>query len=126
MVAMTANGPKVNSSEEAELLACRRSIEFVVDASFTKLIIEVDNVNVMQAIASSQINSSLLGYVVDDIRHLVHCLEWTTVSITRRGGNKVAYVLAQHARNTLDNDVYWMEDSPLPAMEALIQDVLLL
>ena len=71
MAAMTASGPKVNSSKEAKLLACRRSIEFVVDAGFTKLIIEGDNVNVMKAISSSRINYSLLGYVVDDIRHLV-------------------------------------------------------
>ena len=126
MAAMTASGPKANSSEEAELLACRRSMEFAVDAGFTKLIIEGDNVNVMQAISSSQINCSLLGYVVDDIRHLVHCLEWARISFTRRGGNKVAYALAQHARNSLDNDVYWMEDSPPSTVEALIQDVLLL
>ncbi|KAL0011169.1 hypothetical protein SO802_006277 [Lithocarpus litseifolius] len=126
MAAMTATGPKVSSSEEAELLACRRSMEFAVDAGFTKLIIEGDNVNVMQAISSPRINCSLLGYVVDDIRHLVHCLEWARISITRRGGNKVAHALAQHARNSLDNNVYWMEDSPPPAMEALIQDVLLL
>ena len=126
MVAMTATGLKVSSSEEAELLARRRSMEFAVDAGFTKLIIEGDNVNVMQAISSSLINCSLLGYVVDDIRHLVHCLEWTRTSITRRGGNKVVHAFAQHARNSLDNDVCWMEDSPPPAVEALIQDVLLL
>ena len=80
----------------------------------------------MQAISSVRINGSLLGYVVDDICHLVHCLEWARISITRRGGNKVAHALAQHTRNSLDNDVYWMEDSPPLAMEALIQDVLLL
>ena len=93
---------------------------------FSKLIIEGDNVNVMQAISSSANNFSLLGYVVDDIRHLVHCLEWARISITRRGGNKVAHALAQHARNSSDNDVYWIEDSPPSAVEALIQDVLLL
>ena len=80
----------------------------------------------MQAISSSQINCSLLGYVADDICHLVHCLEWARISITRRGGSKVAHALAQHARNSLDNDVYWMEDSPPSTVEALIQDVLLL
>ena len=116
----------VSSSEEVELLACRRSMEFAVDPGFTKLIIEGDNVNVMQVISLSHINCSLLGYVVDDIRHLVHCLEWARISITRRGGNKVAHAFAQHTRNSLDNDVYWMEDSPPLAMEALIQDVLLL
>ncbi|XP_075654856.1 uncharacterized protein LOC142625029 [Castanea sativa] len=126
MAAMTASGPKVSSSMEAELLACRRAMEFAVDAGFNKLIIEGDNVNVMQAISSTRIDCSLLGYVVDDIRHLVYCLEWARISTTRRDGNKVVHALAQHARNSLDNDVYWMEDSPPPAVEALIHDVLLL
>ena len=36
----------------------------------------------------------------------------------RRGGNKVAHVLAQHARN-LEYDLYWLEDSLPPALEAL-------
>ena len=57
---------------------------------------------------------------MDDIRHLVHCLEWAIISVTRRGGNKVAHALAQHVRNSLVNDVYWMEDSPPPVVEALI------
>ena len=34
MAAMQAAGPKANSSDEAELLACRRSMEFAVDAGF--------------------------------------------------------------------------------------------
>ncbi|XP_075633592.1 uncharacterized protein LOC142606073 [Castanea sativa] len=126
MAAMIASGPQVHSSMEAELLACRRSMEFAVDAGFNKLIIEGDNVNVMQAISSTMIDCSLLGYVVDDIRHLVYCLEWASISTTRRDGNKVAHALAQHARNSIDNDVYWMEDSPPPAVEALAHDVLLL
>ena len=41
------------------------------------------------------------------------------------GGNRVAHVIAQHARN-ISNDMYWMEDSPPPAMEALYQDSLIL
>ena len=47
MAAMTASGPKVSTSDEAELLACRRAIEFAVDARFTRLTIEGDNSNVI-------------------------------------------------------------------------------
>ena len=36
----------------------------------------------------------------------------------RRGENKVAHVLEQHARNISD-DMYWMEELPPLAMEAL-------
>ena len=73
MAAMIASGLKVGTSEEAELLACR-SLEFSVDTGFTRLIIEGDNVNVIQAISSSLANHSLLGNVVDNIRPLIHGL----------------------------------------------------
>ena len=48
-----------------------------------------------------------------------------SICCMRRGGNKVAHVLPQYARTILD-DLYWMEDSPPLAMEALYQDAILL
>ncbi|XP_050242404.1 uncharacterized protein LOC126691400 [Quercus robur] len=124
MAGMSAIEPKVDTSEEAKLLVCRRSIEFTVDAGFTRLMIEGDNTNVMKAISSDVANYSFLGNVVDDIRHLISGLQWATTSKIRRGGNKVAHVLIQHARN-LEYDLYWLEDSPPPALEALYQDLVL-
>ena len=121
---MTASGPKVSTSDEAEMLACRRAIEFAVDVGFSRLIIKGDNINVIHAISSSVENSSLFGNVVDDIRHLIRELQWSSVCCIRRGANRVAHVLAQYARNTLDEDLYWMEDSPPPVMEALHHDSL--
>ena len=46
MAAMSV-GPPVSSSEEAELLACRKAVEFATDAGFSELVIEGDNSNVM-------------------------------------------------------------------------------
>ena len=124
MATMTACGPTVHTSEEAELLACRRALEFAVDAGFYRLIIEGDNSNVTHAISSSTENNWRFGNVVDDICHLIRGLHWSAVCCIRRGGNRVAHVLAQHARVTLDEDLYWMEDSPPPAMDALYHDIL--
>ena len=69
MAAMSVSGPRVSTSDEAELLACRRAIEFAVDAGFSRLTIEGDNSNVIQSISSSSENSSLLGnlLVISDI-----------------------------------------------------------
>ena len=39
MAAMSAGGPLVSSSEEAELLACRKAVEFATDAGFSELVI---------------------------------------------------------------------------------------
>nr|XP_023929347.1 uncharacterized protein LOC112040686 [Quercus suber] len=122
MVAMSAVGPDAENSEEAELMACKKSLEFAVDTGFSRLIIEGDNANVIQAISSSLPNNSFLGCVVDDIRHLIHGLNWARTNQTRRGGNTVAHVLAQFARN-LEEDLVWIEDSPPPAVAALSHDV---
>ena len=54
MAAMSSKGPAVMDSEEAEILACRRALEFAIDAGFADLVMEGDNSNVMQSIASAQ------------------------------------------------------------------------
>ena len=125
MAAMSAREPPVSSSEEAELLACRKAVEFATDAGFSEIVIEGDNSNVMKALSSSLADQSLLGNVVDDVRHLVCGMHWVNFSCIRRGGNRVAHALAQHARNIVE-DVFWMEDSPPPALNALYHDSLLL
>ena len=124
MAAMSARGPTVHSSEEGELLACRKAVEFALDTSFFRLVLEGDNVNVMQAISSQEANISLLGNVVEDIKHLIRGLQWVSISYTRCSGNKVAHVLAQHARTSIE-DLYWIEDSPPPVIEQLYQDACL-
>ena len=87
--------------------------------------IEGDNSNVMKALSSSLTDQSLLGNVVDDVRHLVCGMHWVNFNCIRRGGNRVAHSLAQHARNIVE-DVFWMEDSPPPALNVLYHDSLLL
>ena len=87
MAVISTGGPPVSSSEEAELLACRKAVEFATDARFSELVIEGDNSNVMKALSSSSANQSLLGNVVDDVRHLVCGMHWVNFSCIRRGDN---------------------------------------
>lgn len=63
MAAMPVKGPSVNSSEEAEALACRKAIEFSMEAGFSEVLIEGDNTTVMKAVSSSSGNHSLLGHI---------------------------------------------------------------
>ena len=121
MTAMVAKGPEMFCSTEAELLACRKAIEFAMDAGFLELVIEGDNSLAMTAISSLKIDQSLLGNVVRDIQHLICTLQWVRIDCVRRGGNRVAHVLAQFARD-ITEDVYWMEDVPPMAREILYQD----
>ena len=52
MVVLSSTVPTITDSEEAEVLACRKALEFVVEVGFFKLVIEGDNINVMQSITS--------------------------------------------------------------------------
>ena len=54
MAAMFAKGPAMSGSDEVEMLACRKAIEFVMDVGFSNLVIEGDNANVIQAIPSDR------------------------------------------------------------------------
>ena len=105
MAAMAAKGPKVFCNMEAELLACRKAIEFTVDAGFSELVIEGDNSSTMTTISTMKIDQSLLGNVVGDIQHLIRNLLWVRIDCVRRGGNLVVHVLAQFARN-ITEDMY--------------------
>ena len=118
MAAMSVKGPSVSSSEEAEAMACRKAIEFSMEAGFSELLIEGDNTTVMKAVSGSSGSHSLLGHVYEDIQCYLHGLQSVSISCVKRGGNKIAHILACYARNISD-ELYWMEDSPPPGLKAL-------
>ena len=70
MATMSSKGHETIDSEEVEVLACRRALEFAIKAGFSNLIVEGDNSNVMRSIVSTQTDWSCLGNLYDDIRYL--------------------------------------------------------
>ena len=70
MAALSARGPLVEDSKEAETLACRHAMEFAVDTRFSELVIEGDNAEVMASLSHPGNNMSRLGHVVQDIQWL--------------------------------------------------------
>ena len=104
MAALSAKGATVVDSEEAEVLACQKALEFAVDASFSNLIIEGDNVTVMQTISSTQPNLSQLGLVNENIRCIAASLRYVSFSCIRCGANSVAHSLTRYA-SQIDNEI---------------------
>lgn len=74
MAAMSAKKPPVGDSEEAKVLACRRALEFAIDAGFTDLVINGDNAAIMTSLLSSGANLSQLSHIVQDIQWLAQGL----------------------------------------------------
>ena len=62
----------------------------------------------------------MLGNIIGDIHCLIKNLQWVRIECTRRGGNRVAHVLAQFTRN-ISHAMHWMQDVPPIAREALYQ-----
>ena len=121
MVSLSARGPQVVDSEEAEVLACRRALELAIDLRFPELVIEGDSASVMKNIAGSWPRLSHLGHLYADIHCLVSGLQSVRFTCVHRDANSVAHSLARYARN-VDEDIAWVEDSPPPALEALYWD----
>ncbi|XP_075649914.1 uncharacterized protein LOC142620431 [Castanea sativa] len=121
MAALSARGPSVQDSEEAEVLACRKALEFTIDSGFSNIVIEGDNSVVMAAIPSSRLIHSRLGNLYADIHCLVAGLQVHSVSSVARFSNLVAHSLARFA-HCINDEIIWLEESPQPALEALYVD----
>jgi len=104
MVALSSKSHTVVDSEEAEVLACRKALEFEVDAGFSELIVEGDNVNVINSIKSDRVDLSRLGNLYDDIRCMAGCLRSVDFHNIRRCANGVAHYLARYAKH-LSEDI---------------------
>ena len=98
-------------------------MEFSREVGFSRVIIEGDCLNVMRALFVSTENSSLLGHIYEDIKFNLRGMHVLSINWVKRGGNMVAHTLAKYARNLI-NDVFWIEDNPPPAENALYYDSL--
>ena len=123
MAALATKGPPVYDNEEAEVLACQKSLEFVVDAGFAELVLEGDNVTVMRNLEASRDTLSSLGHLYGDVQCLMSGLDVVLVTCVSRIANSVAHSLAKFARG-IEDECIWLEESPPPALDALCFDSL--
>ena len=122
MAVLSTKGPPIASSEEAEILACRKALEFAVEAAgFQDVMVEGDNVTVMNGLTAVKPDNSLLGNIYEDARCLAMRFRSVSASCVRRSANGVAHSLARFARQ-LSEDYVWLEEQPTPAIEALYVD----
>ncbi|XP_023900964.1 uncharacterized protein LOC112012818 [Quercus suber] len=121
MAGLSARGPSVMSSEEAEVLACRKALEFALDLGLLDLVVEGDNITVMRTMVSPRPNKSKLGHIYDDICKLASGFRSLSVECVKRSANSVAHCLARYA-SQVDEEMVWVEDSPPPALQALYLD----
>ncbi|XP_050245646.1 uncharacterized protein LOC126693633 [Quercus robur] len=123
MASLAARGPLVRDSDETEMLACWRALEFAVEAGFLELILEGDNLTVMKSLISLKPNRSRLGHIFEEIQCISAGLRRFVVSFVKHSANTVAHALAKYAR-LIDDELVWLEECPQQALEPLYLDSL--
>ena len=66
MAALLAKGPPIANNKEAEILACRRALEFAVEVGFQEVVVEGDNANVIRGLTATSPDKSMLGNIYED------------------------------------------------------------
>jgi ribonuclease HI len=85
----------VTDPEHAELLACRAAIHLAKDRGVSKLVLETDCQTAVRKIATTELDRSVQGPLVEDIKALLGSFNEFLVSFVRRTGNRVAHVFAK-------------------------------
>ena len=122
MAALSAKGEAVADSEEAEVRACQKAMEFAFDVRFLELITEGDNSMVMSTISSNNPNWSRLGVIYDDTGCLAAGLRYVSFNCIWHNANLIVHSLARYATGLVE-EVVWLEDSPPLACDALYFDL---
>ena len=75
-----------------------------MEARFSELVVEGDNVTVMRAISDLSCHNSLLGHIYEDICCYLSGMQHYSVSCIKggEGGNMGAHSLAKNTKNIID------------------------
>jgi hypothetical protein len=85
---------EVTSPEIAEALACRRAVSLAAEEGFDKVVVVSDCLSLIQRLHSTELDRSMVGVVIQDIKH--SCSRFTDISFKHalRQCNEGAHVLA--------------------------------
>ncbi|KAK1618623.1 hypothetical protein QYE76_024140 [Lolium multiflorum] len=81
--------------ERAELLACKQALVMARSKGLTKMVLETDCLGVVAKIRSNNMDRSIHGPLVEEIKSLLKDFADHSVRHVRRTGNKVAHSLAR-------------------------------
>jgi hypothetical protein len=104
--------PSIADPEHAELLACRLAINLARDAGVTRLIMETDCMGVVSKLRSTEMDRSVHGPLVEDIKVLLQDFgEFKIQHARRRSADEVANRFAKEGcKNKVCNS--WMGVPP--------------
>jgi hypothetical protein len=92
--------------ELAEELALRRAVSFAGEDGFNKVMIGSDYLSLVQHLLSRQLDRSLVGVVVGDIKILANNFTSFSINYVCRQCNEAAHILALQFLETLPQNVF--------------------
>lgn len=87
--------PSVADPEHAELLACRRGVQLVIEVGARRTVLETDNLGIKQALSSQELARSRYGPLIEEIKELLASQDEFRVNWARRSANRTAHNLAR-------------------------------
>jgi ribonuclease HI len=113
--------PVVTDPERAELLACRRAVLLATEGGGQKLVLETDCLGAVAKLTSKEIDRSVHGPLVEDIKKMLDEFEASSILHVRRSGNKIAHRLAKEGCSNKVEDS-WLGSPPEFVMNLLVLD----
>jgi ribonuclease HI len=89
--------PSVSDAERVELLACRSAVLVAKDMGIPRLVLETDCMGAKTKITGKELDRSMHGPLVEEIKALLQGFEDYKVQHVSRKCNKVAHLLAKHS-----------------------------
>jgi hypothetical protein len=114
--------PAAVDPERAELVACRRAVVLAEWLGFSKLCLESDCLGAVVKIKNSEVDRSLHGPLVEEIKELLRGFEASEVRYVRRSSNVVAHSLAKESCVNNSSTV-WVESPPDFIVSVLARDL---
>ena len=111
MASMSQQMPLPTIVAQVEVLAARRVVEFVLEISITKVVIEGDSESIYRELQDPSPSLALHSHLIQDAKILSNSFQLVNFSHVRREGNTIAHALARNAINR-PNLTVWMEDVP--------------
>ncbi|KAL2926785.1 hypothetical protein RDABS01_028375, partial [Bienertia sinuspersici] len=121
VVAMCKKEEGDYSVEVKEAIALRLGLQITLEAGFTKLVIETDNLKLYHHLHAKKIDTSYFGYIVKDILCLASN-NFISFSFVKREGNKVAHYLARLCIHYDDLRV-WLEEYLVEVAKYVLEDI---
>lgn len=84
-----------SNPELAEALGCKEALSWLKARSMSKVVIESDAFNLVQALNSTVSYPGPLGLVLDDCKELCLAIDVSRIRFVRRSANQVAHCLAR-------------------------------